>query len=98
VISTAPVPVGKWFLFEVFWKLGVTDGVVWAAADGQTIVNYTGQTQKDSGLYGWWPFKVYAGDALDEFGGLPIYRWVDDFELYDKPPSGLDGPVEPVDP
>jgi hypothetical protein len=87
--SPVPVPVGKWFLFEVFWQLDRSDGRVWAAANGETLVDYQGQTQKDSGLYVWWPFKVYVGTALEQFGGRPIYQWMDDVEFASDPPNPL---------
>jgi hypothetical protein len=89
VISEVPVPVGEWFLFEVFWKLDRTDGRFWAAANGETIADYQGQTKMDSYLYVWWPFKVYVGTVLEEFGGKPIYEWVDDVEFASEPPSPL---------
>ena len=65
------------------------DGRVWAAANGKTVVDYQGQTQKDSGLYVWWPFKVYVGTALEQFGGRPIYQWMDDVEFASEPPNPL---------
>ena len=85
--SSALVPLDEWFTFEVFWKLGETDGRVWAAADGQTLLDYTGRTMKDSGLYVWWPFKIYLGEDLKGYTGPPIWQLVDDFELYADPPA-----------
>ena len=87
--SRVPVPVGEWFLFEVFWRQDPRDGRLWAAADGKTIVDYQGQTQKDSAVWVWWPFKVYGGTNLERFGGTPIYQWIDDVEFASEPPSPL---------
>jgi hypothetical protein len=88
-VSYVPVPVGEWFLLEVFWKLGVTDGRLWGAANGKTFVDYRGRTQKDSSLYVWWPFKIYVGTDLESFGGKPLYQWVDDVEFANEPPVAL---------
>ncbi len=86
-----PVPIDEWFLFEVFWKLDPKDGRVWAAANGETIVDYKGRTQKDSGLFVWWPIKVYTGGQIDFIPNTPgyksIYQWVDDVEVYNDIPA-----------
>jgi hypothetical protein len=87
--SRVPVPVGEWFLFEVFWKQDRRDGRLWAAANGKTFVDYRGQTQRDSSVYVWWPFKVYGGTNLERFGGRSIFQWVDDVEFASEPPSAL---------
>ncbi len=91
-----PVPVDEWFLFEVFWKLDTTDGRVWAAVNGKTIVDYHGQTQKDSGLFVWWPFKVYTGGQIDTMPDAPgyrsIYQWVDDVEIWSDFPVSATKP------
>jgi len=84
--SFARVPTGDWILFEAFWKSGVEDGRVWAAVDGQTIVDFTGQTMVDSGLYVWWPFKLYTGSNLEAFGEHPLYQWIDDVEFRQERP------------
>lgn len=83
--SKAPVPLKK-FIFEVFWKLGVTDGRFVAKVDGVPIIEYTGQTMKNTGLYVWWPFKVYTGTNLKDFGEKVIYQNIDDFELWTEHP------------
>jgi hypothetical protein len=85
--SKVPVPVGKRFVFEVFWKLHETDGRLWAAVDGEAIVDFRGQTKKDSPLNLWWPFKIYVGSNLPDYGEQPIYRTYDDFEIHTDPPS-----------
>jgi hypothetical protein len=87
--SKVPVPVGEWFMLEVFWKLGVNDGRMWGAANGRVFVDYKGRTQKDSGLFVWWPFKVYVGTGLEKFREQPIYQWIDDVEFARKPPTPL---------
>ena len=89
VISEVPVPVGEWFNFEVFWKLDRSNGRIWAAVNGETIGDYQGQTRRDNALFVWWPFKLYVGSVLEEFGGTPIYEWVDDVEFANEPSSRL---------
>jgi hypothetical protein len=80
--SDAPVPIGEWFLFEVFWKQHETDGRVWAAVNGQTIVDHRGRTKKDSGVGVWWPFKVYVGGDREITKRGTLYQWIDDVEFY----------------
>ena len=87
--SNVPVPLGEWFELEVFWKLGVSDGRVWGAANGRVFVDYKGRTQKDSALFVWWPFKLYVGTALEKFEGRALYQWVDDVEFANNPPKPL---------
>ncbi|UJP04775.1 MAG: polysaccharide lyase [Nitrosomonas sp.] len=46
-----PVPVDKWFKFEVYWKRsGGSDGRFWAAVDGQEIVDRHGPNMGDYNL------------------------------------------------
>lgn len=87
--SHVPVPLGTWFALEVYWKLGQSDGRVWAAANGQVALDFTGRTQRDSALYVWNPFKVYLGSDLRGYSGPPIYQWLDDVELYSDAPGPL---------
>jgi hypothetical protein len=32
---------------------------------------------------------VYVGTALEQFGGRPIYQWMDDVEFASEPPNPL---------
>ena len=88
--SYVPVPVGQWFLFETSWRNHPTDGFVWAAVDGKLVADYRGFTQVDSGLYVWWPFKVYSGD-ISGYVGPPFYQWVDDVVILREPPAVPEG-------
>ncbi len=46
-----PVPVGKWFKFEVHWnRSNDSDGRFWAAIDGQEIVDYYGPNMGEYNL------------------------------------------------
>lgn len=85
------VPIGEWFLFEVFWKLDQVNGRVWAAVNGKTIVDFRGRTQNNSGIWVWWPFKVYTGGQIERIPDNPdyrsIYQWVDDVEIWSDIPA-----------
>ena len=49
--TVVPVPVGKWFKFEVYWKRSIgNDGRFWAAVDGQEIVDQYGANMGDYNL------------------------------------------------
>jgi hypothetical protein len=87
--SHVPVPLGTWFPLEVYWKLGQSDGRLWAAANGQVALDFTGRTQRDSELYVWNMFKVYLGSDIRGYVGPPIYQWLDDVELYSSAPGPL---------
>jgi len=80
--SQVPVPIGEWFLLEVFWKHQETNGRLWAAVNGQTIVDHRGRTKKDSSSGVWWPFKVYVGDDREITKRGSLYQWIDDIEFY----------------
>jgi hypothetical protein len=86
-----PVPVGQWFKFEIFWhRSSGSDGRVWVAANGQTIVDRRGAN------VGAWNMPinrimapmVYTGSAM------PVYQWVDDLEIWDgfPPANGSNAP------
>jgi hypothetical protein len=46
-----PVPIDKWFKFEVYWhRSSGTDGRFWAAIDGEVIANYHGPNMGDYNL------------------------------------------------
>jgi hypothetical protein len=86
----APVPVGKWFKFEFFWRRSAQgDGRAWQAINGQVVFDHLGPL-----LGGNDPIdrimltQVYAG------GTLPKYQWVDDIEIWDGFPCGDGVPCE----
>ncbi|MBV6446866.1 hypothetical protein [Nitrosomonas sp.] len=48
---TVAVPVDKWFKFEVYWhRSSGSDGRIWAAVDGQEIVDHYGPNMGDYNL------------------------------------------------
>jgi hypothetical protein len=79
--ASVPVPVGEWFLFELFWQRSAgADGRIWMAVDGETIFDRYGANKVDSPKTFWDCFKVYTGAASLARG--QAYQWVDDFEIY----------------
>ena len=88
--TSVPVPIGEWFLLEVFWKQSQgDDGRVWVAVNGTTVADYRGPTQKDSDLSTFNIFKVYTGtNSLDKG---PAYQWIDDVEIHTDIPVNRRG-------
>ena len=79
-----PVPVGRWFKFEIFWRRSNgNDGRVWMAADGQVIADRYGPNM------GAWnmPINRIMAPMLYSGSRMPIYQWVDDLEIWDGFPS-----------
>jgi peptidoglycan hydrolase-like protein with peptidoglycan-binding domain len=74
-----PVPLDKWFKFEVFWHRSTgADGRYWAAVDGQVLVDHKGPNMGDYNL----PINriffapAYSGSrtpVLSQFTGLEIW-------------------------
>ena len=81
-----PVPIGEWFLLEVFWKHSLgDDGRLWVAVNEQTTIDYRGRTKLDDRLTNWNIFKVYTGaNSLDR--GM-AYQWIDDVQIYTDIPA-----------
>ena len=71
--TNTPVPVGEWFLFEVFYKLDPTDGRLLVIVDGQTIIDYTGRTKSKAPVNRWFIFKDYTGHETF-WNGLLVTR------------------------
>lgn len=88
---TVPVPVGKWFRFEIFWRRsGGADGLVWVAIDGRTIANRRG-----ANMGGWnMPVNRIIAPLLYAGGSMPIYQWVDDVEVWSGMPPGEHGSTQ----
>jgi hypothetical protein len=82
--SGVPVPVGQWFKLEVFvHRSSGPDGRLWAAVNGQKIVDRSGPNIGNHRLpiNRLMPFLVYTG------GNYNAYQWVDDFEIWDRFPA-----------
>jgi hypothetical protein len=79
------VPVGEWFKFEIFWhRSGGTDGRVWMAIDGQTVVDRRGANM------GAWnmPINRIMAPLLYTGSAMPVYQWIDDVQVWDGFPAG----------
>jgi hypothetical protein len=88
----APVPVGRWFLLETFWRWG-KDGRIWFAIDGQTVFDQFGRFEHATnplGLKFWALFKNYRGlnwyDA-DLTNGDETWFAYDDVEIWSDFPG-----------
>jgi hypothetical protein len=76
-----PVPLGDWFLFELFWNRSTgADGRVWMSVNGEMLFDRHGPNKIDSPMSFWDCFKVYTGTASLALG--EAYQWIDDFEIY----------------
>jgi hypothetical protein len=82
--TTVPVPVGQWFLLEVYWRQHFTKGRLWIAANGATIVDHLGRTHTNDGVSHWEIFKAYTGPTMLDRGDA--YQWIDDVELHETVP------------
>ena len=77
-----PVPIGRWFKVEVFFR-HAADGMMWLAIDDQQVVLRRGRTQHpDNPLpIGFWsPFKLYLSSEWMARGSH--HQWIDDVEFW----------------
>jgi hypothetical protein len=78
-----PVPVGRWFHLEMYWKRSNgADGRVWMAVDGQTIAEHRGPNLGARQL----PINRIIAPVLYAGGTMPVYQWVDDLEVWSGMP------------
>lgn len=83
-----PVPVGKWFKFEIYWnRSDGDDGRVRVAVDGKVIVDRHGPNM------GAWhmPINRIMAPMLYAGGSMPIYQWVDDLQVWSAMPENRQG-------
>jgi len=74
------VPVGEWFLLEVFWKhSSEPDGQILVKINGKDLFNHIGRNKLNSRLSVLMPFKCY--------GRTDYSQWIDDFEIWDSIPQ-----------
>lgn len=84
VVTSSPVPYGKWCFVEVFWKLGTIDGQFWVRVDGNVLVHHVGNTlgPNQSRRVSQWNFlKAYGPEEI-----MPIWQYVDDIEIWKEMP------------
>jgi hypothetical protein len=80
---TVPVPVDRWFKFEIFWRRSAgDDGRVWVAIDGKTIAERNGPNLGAEKK----PVNRIIAPLLYAGGSMPIYQWVDDLEVWSGMP------------
>jgi hypothetical protein len=88
-----PVPVGKWFQLEVFWKQATdSSGRICVAIDGNTLFDHRGANMVSSFNKNWQIFKNYNSGASIEDGYC--YQWIDDVEIWDNFPDSTTTAVD----
>ena len=81
---TLPVPLGRWFKFEIYWKRSDDDsGRVWAAVDGHTIADRRGPNMGARKL----PINRIMAPMLYTGQRMPAFQWVDDVQVWSGIPS-----------
>jgi hypothetical protein len=86
--KVVPVPVGKWFKLEIYWKRGSgTAGRVFFAVNGQVIADRAGNTigPNKSPINRIMVNQLYSGSTY------PIYQWVDDVQMWSTFPTAASG-------
>ncbi len=81
-----PVPLDKWFKFEVYWhRSSGLDGRYWAAVDGQVVVDHKGPNMGDYSL----PInRIFFAPAYSG-GHAPVESHVTGLEIWDNFPCGV---------
>ncbi len=89
----APIPVGRWFLLETFWRWG-PQGRIWFAIDGHTLFDQFGRFEHATnplGLEFWALFKNYRHPHFydaDLSNGDETWFAYDDVEIWSDFPAG----------
>ena len=79
-----PVPVGKWFKFEVFWHRSTTNGYYWAAVNGKTIASHTGN---NIGVFNLPVTRIMVTNSYS--GGYgPVIGHMTDLQIWNGFPCG----------
>jgi hypothetical protein len=98
----APLPVGRWFQLEAFWRWG-PEGRIWFAIDGRTIFDQSGRFEHATnplGLGFWALFKNYRHQHFydaDLTNGDESWFAYDDVEIWsDFPPGHPRRDTEPL--
>jgi len=85
---TAPVPIGQWFKFEVFWHRSAgSDGRVWMAVNGQKLVDKLGPNIGVNGN----PIDRIFVTQLYSAAIYPIEQWTDDVQIWSAFPTANAG-------
>jgi hypothetical protein len=86
--KTPPVPVGKWFKIEVYWKRNSgADGRIWMAVDGHVIADKHGPNlgPNESPINRIMLTQLYSGSPY------PISEWIDDVQIWSTFPTASRG-------
>lgn len=82
---TVPVPIDKWFKYEVFWhRSNGADGRYWSAINGEVVVDHWGPNMGDYNL----PInRIFIVNPYSG-GRAPVESHVTDVEIWDGFPCG----------
>ena len=86
--KTAPVPIGEWFKFEVFWHRSKgSDGRVWMAVNGQKLADQFGPNigVNSNPIDRIFLTQLYSG------GSYPLEQWTDDIQIWSSFPVAKAG-------
>jgi len=85
---TAPVPIGQWFKFEVFWHRSKgADGRVWMAVNGQKLIDKFGPNYGVNSN----PIDRIFLLQLYTAATYPIEQWTDDVQIWRGFPTAKPG-------
>jgi hypothetical protein len=74
-----PVLEGEWMDVEIFWKRSTKqDGRVWLSINGETAIDYRGQTKLVD------PIRIIM--LFTNYASSPIDQWIDNVEVWDDFP------------
>lgn len=88
-----PVPLGRWFLVEHFFKQHATDGRVRYSIDGKVVFDFKGRTQhptEPKRVDFISPFKNYRGNGHQ----YPFAQYYDDIEIWSDLPDTNSGETQ----
>jgi hypothetical protein len=86
--QSVAVPIGQWFKFEVFWhRSGGSDGRVWMALNGQTLVDKFGPNIGVNGS----PIDRIFLTQLYSAATYPLEQWTDDIQIWSGFPVARPG-------
>lgn len=91
------VPLGEWFLLEVYLKKHPVDGRLYVAVDGEVVFDVTARTEHATDpqpLRYWAVFKLYHPE--DWLARGPTSQWYDDLEIWTGFPEGARRPPNVV--
>lgn len=95
--TKAPVPLGRWFLVEQFYKKHSSNGRIWLAIDGKVVFDFNGRTEHPTN-----PTRVDFYSVLKSYRGnghrFPYSHYYDHLEIWTDFPGTGSPPASPAVP